>query len=281
MSTRRWLLAALFVPLWPLPAGAADDHVQECIGEHVEAQLLRKQGRLIAARDRLVECAEPTCPALVREECEALTRELEAAQPSVVLGAVDADGQPTSEPLVSIDGMTELIPLDGRPILLDPGAHQIRFQHPEGSIREVELVLAESEHERRVVADFRPTDGSDGGLERRWPSSVMLVSAGVATVALGSFTYFALAGRSVESELDRCKPDCENRTDIDRMRSRYLIADVSLGVALVSLGVGAYAWTQRPSVSASDRPQSATRTSVSLRPIATARSVGLWATGEF
>lgn len=279
MATRRWLFAALLVPLWAQHAGAAD-RVQECIGEHVEAQLLRQQGRLIAARDRLVECAEPTCPALVREECAALARELEAAQPSVILGAVDADGQPTVEPLVSIDGMTELIPLDGRPVLLDPGAHQIRFQHPEGWIREVELVLAESEHERRVVADFRPRDDV-GRAERRWPGSVMLVSAGVATAALGSFTYFALSGRSVEGELDRCKPSCDNRADVDRMRSRYLIADVSLGVALVSLGVGAYAWTQRPSVSPSDRPQSAARTSVSVRPIATARSIGLWATGEF
>jgi hypothetical protein len=279
MSTRSWLFAALLVPLWAQHAGAAD-RVQECIGEHVEAQLLRQQGRLIAARDRLVECAEPTCPALVREECAALARELEAAQPSVILGAVDADGQPTVEPLVSIDGMTELIPLDGRPVLLDPGAHQLRFQHPEGWIREVELVLAESEHERRVVADFRPLDDVGPG-ERRWPGSVMLVSAGVATAALGSFTYFALSGRSVENELDRCKPSCDNRADVDRMRSRYLIADVSLGVALVSLGVGAYAWTQRPSASPSDRPQSATRTSVSVRPIATARSIGLWATGEF
>jgi len=281
MSTRRWLFTALLLPLWSQPAGAAD-RVQECIGEHVEAQLLRKQGRLLAARDRLVACAEPTCPELVREECSALARELEVAQPSVILSALDADGQPTSEPVVSIDGLTELVPLDGHPILLDPGAHQLRFQHPEGWIREVEFVLEESEHERRVVADFRPREDSDSGLgERRWPSNVMLVSAGVATVALGSFTYFALAGRSVESALDRCKPNCENRDDVDRMRSRYLIADVSLGVALVSLGVGAYAWTQRPSVSAVDHPPSAARPSVSVQPIATARSVGLWATGEF
>lgn len=280
MSTRRWLLAALFlVPLGPAPARAAD-RVQECIGEHVEAQLLRKQGRLLAARDRLVECAEPTCPELVREECSALTREVEAAVPSVILGALDTDGQPTSEPLVSIDGLAELIPLDGRPILMDPGAHQLRFQHPEGWIREVDLVLPESEHERRVIADFRPR-GDGGRGQRRWPRSVMLVSAGVATAALGSFTYFALSGRSLENDLERCKPNCESRADIDRMRSRYLIADVSLGVALVSLGVGTYAWTQRPSASAAEHPPSASRMSLRLQPIATARSVGLWAAGEF
>jgi hypothetical protein len=118
---------------------------------------------------------------------------------------------------------------------------------------------------------------------------VLLVSAGGARAALGSFTYFALSGRSVQNDLELCKPNCENRADIDRMRSRYLIADISLGVALVSLGVGAYAWTQRSSEPLPARSQGevaasrqrATRAGLTLQPIATARSVGLWASGEF
>jgi hypothetical protein len=108
----------------------------------------------------------------------------------------------------------------------------------------------------------------------------MLVSAGVAAGALGGFTYFALSGRALENELTRCKPNCD-RADIDRMRSRYLIADVSLGVALVSVGVGTYAWLQRPSASPSGRSQSATQSGVSLQPFATHRRIGLWATGAF
>jgi hypothetical protein len=290
MKTRRWLLAAQLALLALPRQAAAADRVQECIGEHVEAQLLRKQGRLVEARARLLECAQTTCPALVRDECAVLGREVEAALPSVVLGAVDADGQPTSEPMVSIDGSWELVPLDGGSLRLDPGEHRLRFQHPDGTLRDVELVLAESEHDRRVVADFRSTPASGGARgERRWPSSVLLVSAGVATAALGSFTYFALSGRSVQDDLEQCKPNCENRADIDRMRSRYLIADISLGLALVSLGVGAYAWTQRSSAPSPDRSQGeaaasrerANRTGLQLQPIATARSVGLWASGEF
>jgi len=276
---RCWVLgAALALVGSPRDASAAD-HVQECIGEHVEAQLLRKQGRLVEAQARLLECAQPTCPELVRAECASLSREVDAALPSVVLEALGADGEPTAEPLVSIDGLPDLFPLDGRAIPLDPGEHAIRFEHPNGATRELSLVLSESEHDRRVVADFRPRDGG-AARARRWPNHVMLVSGGVAAVALGSFTFFAIAGRSVENQLDRCKPSCDNSADIDRMRSRYLIADVSLGVALVSVGIGAYAWTQRSSAPPTVGAAGPVRR-VSLHPVASHQSLGLWASGEF
>jgi hypothetical protein len=281
MSTRCWLLLAQLV-LFTLPHEArADDRVQECIGEHVEAQLLRKQGHLVAARARLLECAAPSCPALVREECVALRQEVEVALPSVTLNAVDANGQPTSAPTVSIDGSAERVPPDGRSVVLDPGEHQLHFQHPDGGIREVKLVLAEAEHDRPVVADFRPKADTASPLrERRWPSTVVLASAGVAAVALGSFTYFALSGHAVQSDLERCKPDCDQR-DVDRMRSRYLVADVSLGVALVAAGIGTYALLQAPSPSAAASSPGAPPLSVSLQPLVTDRQVGLSATGEF
>ena len=275
-------LAALLALLASSPPAAADDRVQACIGEHVEAQLLRKQGRWIEARDRLLECSLPTCPELVREECAALTREIDSGLPSIILRALDTNGRPSVEPVVSIDGSAELIPIDGRPVSLDPGEHRIRFEHPDGGAREVTLVLAEFEHDRTVLADFRSIDDRAGSSsEPRWPKTVMLVSGGVAAAALGSFTLFALSGRSVQNSLERCQPNCDNQAEIDRMRSRYLIADVSLGVALVSLGIGAYAWSQQPSQATSATSASARRGGVRLHPVATLESAGLWATGEF
>lgn len=285
MSTRYWILAAcLGLSASPRSAVAAD-RVKECIGEHVEAQLLRKQQRLVEAQAHLLECAAPTCPELVRAECTALSREVEAALPRVVLEAIDADGRPTTEPWVSIDGAADLVPLDGRTIPLDPGEHQLRFEQPDGAMVELTVVLAESERDRRIVAEFGPRGPVDARPRvRRWPTNVMLVSGGVAAVALGSFTFFAIAGRSVENQLDRCKPSCESQADIDRMRSRYLIADVSLGVALVSAGVGIYAWTQRspaPVTVGSPSPSGPSRPRVSFTPVATPRVLGLAATGEF
>jgi hypothetical protein len=39
--------------------------------------------------------------------------------------------------------------------------------------------------------------------------------------------------------MDGCKPYCK-QSQADKMRLRYLIADISLGVSVVSLGVGGY-----------------------------------------
>ena len=283
-GTRRWALTAQLVLLALATRAGAADRVQECIGEHVEAQLLRNQGRLVQARARLADCATPACPALVRNECAALEREVDAALPSVIPEALDARGQPTSEPTLSVDGSSELLALDGRPVALDPGQHQLRFQYADGRVRDVTLVLAEAEQGRRVLGDFREKTQSDGARDgardgRGWTNAAY-VSAGVAAFALGGFTYFALSGHAVQSELERCKPSCENRSDLDRMRSRYLVADLSLGIALVAIGVGAYAWSQRPESSSSAAAQSRT-SGISLQPVATPRRVGLWATGEF
>ncbi|MET0410054.1 MAG: hypothetical protein ABW217_02100, partial [Polyangiaceae bacterium] len=65
MSRGRWVFAALLaLSASPLEARAAD-RVQECIGEHVEAQLARKKGQLLAARGHLEQCSAPTCPTLL------------------------------------------------------------------------------------------------------------------------------------------------------------------------------------------------------------------------
>jgi hypothetical protein len=282
MSLHRWTFAALLgLSAAPLEAHAAD-RVQQCIGEHVEAQLARKKGQLLAARGHLEQCSASSCPTLLRQECAALKQGVEADLPSVVVGAIGADGQPTTAPRVSIDQATTLLPLGGQPIPLDPGEHVLRFQLPSGELRELKIVLAESERERRVVADFRPSTSLERAPEERsWPKVVLYTSIGVGAAAVGSFTIFALSGRSLESDLDRCKPRCSDAAEVDRMRSRYLIADISLGVALVAAGVGTYAWLQRAPSPPSGSSQGSTLTSFSVQPLVNQRELGLAATGAF
>jgi hypothetical protein len=288
MGWRFWSTASLLLLGGSQPALAADhaekgapDRVHVCIAEHVDAQLLRKRKLLVEAQERLLECAQPTCPTLLRNECTALEQEVEAALPSVVLSAVDAGGEPPVDVRASIDGSSRRVALDGRPVALNPGEHRLRFEQADGEFVEVNVLLAEFEHARPVRATFpTKTDSARPRRQRRWPDTVLLVSGAVATGALGSFTYFALSGHAVQSDLERCKPHCDDFGQIDRMRSRYLIADVSLGIALLSAGVGVYAWTARPSGPSSGSAQAPTRIALSV-PIATSGSLGLWATGEF
>ena len=63
------------------------------------------------------------------------------------------------------------------------------------------------------------------------------VLGGLSLAALGSFTYFGLSGRGMERALsDECSPRCSDAR-VDSVRTQYVIADVSLGIAVVSLGI--------------------------------------------
>jgi len=80
--------------------------------------------------------------------------------------------------------------------------------------------------------------------------TITYVLAGTGLATLASFTYFALRGRAQESDLEsRCAPNC-GRDEADAMQSKYLAADVSLGLAAVSLGAATYVYLSRPAVSA-------------------------------
>jgi hypothetical protein len=70
----------------------------------------------------------------------------------------------------------------------------------------------------------------------------------VSAVGLGAFIGFGLAGKSEEHALDECKP-CDPTLAAFAARHRYdAIADVSLGVSVVALGLAAYFYFTRPSV---------------------------------
>ncbi len=60
--------------------------------------------------------------------------------------------------------------------------------------------------------------------------------------ALGSFTYFAISGSSEKSDLRaRCGSRCSD-AEVASLKTRYILADVSLGVGIVALGVATYLW---------------------------------------
>jgi hypothetical protein len=67
------------------------------------------------------------------------------------------------------------------------------------------------------------------------------VLGGVGIAAAASFGYFALSGHSGMSSLSDCKPFCAT-SDVQSVRTKYLIADISLGVSLVALASAAGYW---------------------------------------
>lgn len=66
------------------------------------------------------------------------------------------------------------------------------------------------------------------------------VLGGVGVAGLGVFAGFGLAGRSGQSDLeDRCSPRC-SPAEAKSTKTKYLIADIGLGVGVVSLAAATY-----------------------------------------
>jgi hypothetical protein len=61
----------------------------------------------------------------------------------------------------------------------------------------------------------------------------------VGAVGLASFGFFAIKSHSAKSDLEDCKGRCA-ADEVDAVRRDQIIADVSLGIGVVALGIAAY-----------------------------------------
>lgn len=70
--------------------------------------------------------------------------------------------------------------------------------------------------------------------------------AGIGGVGVGGFLALAAWGRSSELRLqDTCAPRCSD-AQVSKLKTNYLVADVSLGIGLVSLATGIYLFMASP-----------------------------------
>lgn len=216
---------------------ASNAHADDaCLNAHADAQKLRKKHALLDAQKMLRVCAREGCPSLVQKDCIRWLSEVEAEQPTVIVVATDENGDETLAVKVLLDGKPLVEKLDGSPIAIDPGEHVLRFERPSGS-KEERIVLHDGEKSRKVSVSFAaPKQVAEPVVSSGIPVSAWVLG-GVGVAALGSFAYFGLTGRSKESSLSSsCAPRCSD-DDIAGVRRSYLVADVSLGVSVVSLAV--------------------------------------------
>ncbi len=247
----------------------------ECFDAHEQAQLANKEGKPRAAKRAFAICADAACPKLVKSECEAELAKSSAAVPSVVIVALDAGKAPTGAKL-TIDGA----PADAAPgpVELEPGEHLFRLQAADGRLAEQRVSLKAGQRDVEVRLELALPARAEPQAPTAPPpakpgvSPVVWVLGGVAVIGLGGFVGFGLAGKSEESDLDGCKPDC-SRGDVDSMRTSYLLADISLGVALVAGGVGGYLY-----LSGKKRP---TEQSFYLRALPQRQGMGAGLGGRF
>ncbi len=263
MSVRRFLCSAsaLSAVLAAQPAWA--DEKAQCASAYEQAQELRGQAKLREARNNLLVCAQAACPAFIKKDCSKWLSEVEAALPTVVFSA-KSKGSDLTEVTVKMDGEDVTEVLDGRAVPVDPGPHTFVFESEQHGTKEVRYVVKEGQKSQSLEVDFGG-DQAAAGDDPTADSSATLTTddaakspvlayalLGVGVVGLGGFAYFGLSANSDKDALDCADSKTCTDDDLDPIRQKYLFADISLGVGLVSLGVGTYLL-----LTANDKPKPA------------------------
>ncbi|HEU4406333.1 MAG TPA: hypothetical protein VFS43_13795 [Polyangiaceae bacterium] len=255
-AATRPLALALALALGPgRGAGAEPKQARACADAHYEAQKARDEGKLLETRRRLVACSQEGCPRAVSRECAEWLVEVEKALPSLVLKAVDARGGDVFDVEASENGERIELRPDGKAFAVDPGPHVYRFEHG-GQAVEERVLVREGEQRRALVVTFDrvnvpppappprapgpPPAAAPGRGRHLTAASVALGGVGVA--ALGAFAFFGATGRSDYRRLrDDCGRSCAPG-DVDDVRGKLLVADLSLGVGVVSLAAASVLW---------------------------------------
>jgi hypothetical protein len=143
-------IASAAAPPPPSPPTTSGDVTKDqCVDANTKAQSLRRSSKLVAARAQLAICADPRCPAMVRDDCTQRIDELEKVQPTIVFDAKDGAGNDLSEVRVSMDGKPFVGRLDGTALAVDPGPHAFTFEVTGQPIVTRGFVLKEGEKLRR------------------------------------------------------------------------------------------------------------------------------------
>lgn len=187
-------------------ADPPDTETSICVVAFERGQTLRREGALREARDQLLLCAQPTCPALLTERCLPWLEEVRAALPTVIVTAKDRAGRDLSDARVIVDGEVMADGLDGRPLEIDPGPRRIVVAR-DGMVPVArDVVIAEGEKRRRldVVLDAQKVTASPASAappptppeprDEEGPSGAMIASYTLSALGTAALVAGAITG---------------------------------------------------------------------------------------
>jgi hypothetical protein len=252
-----------FVSAWGASARAAGspEDKRACAVASEEAQLRRIHGKLRGARDQLLVCARDVCPPLVKHDCEQWLAEVDGSMPTVVISALDGQGQDVGDVRVKLDDEPFLEKLGGSAVPIDPGEHTLRLQHGDDPPIEEKVIVREGEKNRLVRVQLQPIVAlvpttpvrtSEVPVIRSEPPSstrsiVGYSVLGAGAVALGLGIYFEITQVNDYAAAKSSCPPTTCTSQKDTISNDRIFGGVFLGVGGAAAVVGTVVLLTRPS----------------------------------
>lgn len=232
----------------------ADSPTPAKCGEAFEAsQQLSKSGKLLAALDQLIICAQPSCPQFLTRECTSTFERITTALPTITLIARDSAGAPLVDVVVSMDGEKVADKISGLAVPVDPGLHKFSFEREDKTTVIVSALISEGDKNKPVVADFKAPEPKPAAVtapKSAEPPPPLPAKAGIpsATYALGGLALAALTTGVVfrivgsieyNNLVDQCGRSCQD-SQVDKVKAKYTISTIGFAVgagALLAAGV--------------------------------------------
>jgi hypothetical protein len=240
-----------------------------CVDGRAKAASMRKQSKLIDAREQLLGCARATCAAAMKRECAASLSELSKLVPSVTFTARDESGKELVDVKVSLEDRVVQDGLTGLTVDVDPGEHTFAFASPGRAPLSVKEVILISEHAHPITVTFGPqvkevpspavavtpvpsvaapapapadrspvlSGSTSPALERKGPAVLPVVLLAVAGgLFIGGSVFVGITAKNEVSDLKgQCAPRCTD-DQVSGPNSKLIVSDVLLGAGVLSLG---------------------------------------------
>jgi hypothetical protein len=205
---------------------------------------------------------------MLRRDCTGWLEDARRQTPSIVVVARDTAGRDVVDAQVTVDGVVRQPQLDGSAIELDPGQHLVhvslgesaRSQMPAAEAQEQRILLASAEKNRTINVTFArplapppvapipatppppatvPAPTREHARGRGLPAGSYLLG-GLGLAAFGVFGTFGILGLTDANHLRAtCVPACQS-SDVDAVHTKLVVADIALGVGVVSLGLATW-----------------------------------------
>jgi hypothetical protein len=281
------IVAPLLIAAIPAPAGSTTSPaasgsitLDRCVDAAEKAQFARLHHHLVEAREELLACTRPECPAVILRDCTNWFATVDKALPTLVVSARDETGADLTSVRVTIDDAIVATALDGHAIAVDPGRHSLRVESAGRTPFAQSIVVVETEKDRRVEAILPRTDApapassahpststiapppprATSARSSERSSTIPLFLGTIGALSLVSWGYFGITSVNRYHTLhDTCGSACDP-SDVHALEVRSAVADLSLGVGVVA--IGAAVWIRV----AGAPPSDATTPTISIAP---------------